>query len=76
MRQSNREHDDGTPKTDPDPVGPSARLKHARDSGDEILRAAQRALSGDSEVSHFAGKDRQDPWRKRHTLYVEAHKPE
>ena len=59
MRQSHREHDEGTPKTDPEPAGPSARLKHARDSGDELLSAAQRALSGDSEV--FLRAIRQQP---------------
>ncbi len=49
MRQRNREHDDGTPAAAPDPAEPSARLKQARDSGDELLSAAERALSGDSE---------------------------
>ena len=50
MRQRNREHDEGTPPTAPDPEEPSARLKHARDSGDELLSAARRALSGDSAM--------------------------
>lgn len=36
--------------------------------------AIRHAVSGDSEVAHFAGKDRQDPWRRRHTLYLEARK--
>ena len=57
MRQRHRTEDESPDQPETNGEGSSERLSEARDTGRELLSAAERALSGDSR--QFMGAIRQ-----------------